>query len=77
MKEIGDRRMLYRQLRDYVAGEIARNVWKPGEPISTEFELVAKHNVSHGTVRKALDLLEADGLIERIQGSGSFVRRPN
>ena len=62
-EEPSDRRPIYRRLRDQLAADIARNVWKAGEPIASESELVAKYRVSFGTVRKAVDLLVADGLI--------------
>jgi GntR family transcriptional regulator len=68
---------LYQRLRDEIAGEITRNVWRPGTAIPTEAELAQKHNLAVGTVRKALDLLVAEGLIERAQGRGTFVRRPS
>lgn len=67
---------LYQRLRDDIARQIARNVWRSGEPIPTEAELSASHGVAVGTVRKAIDLLVADGLVERQQGRGTFVRRP-
>jgi GntR family transcriptional regulator len=67
---------LYQQLRDEIAQQIAQNVWQPGEAIPTEAELAASHGVAVGTVRKALDTLVADGLVERRQGRGTFVRRP-
>ncbi|WP_449411316.1 GntR family transcriptional regulator [Methylobacterium komagatae] len=67
---------LYQRLRDQIAHQIARNVWRSGEPIPTEVELAASHGVAVGTVRKAIDLLVADGLVERQQGRGTFVRRP-
>jgi GntR family transcriptional regulator len=74
----GDLRLpLYQRLRDEIAQQIARNVWRPGEAIPTEAELAASHEVAVGTVRKALDALVADGMIERRQGRGTFVRRPN
>jgi len=76
MSDIGDRRPIYRRLRDQLAGEIARNIWHPGEPIPTETEIAARYEVAVGTARKALDLLARDSLIERVQGSGTFVRRP-
>ena len=76
MSEIGDRRPIYRRLRDQLAAEIARNTWHPGEPIPTEAEIAARYEVAIGTARKALDLLVSDSLIERVQGSGTFVRRP-
>lgn len=77
MSDLTDRRPLYRRLRDEIASEIARGVWKPGEKIATEAELITKYTVAAGTIGKALDLLEEDGLVERIQGSGTYVRRPN
>lgn len=67
---------LYQRLRDEIAHKIARNVWRTGEPIPTEAELAATHRVAIGTVRKAIDSLVADGLVERQQGRGTFVRRP-
>lgn len=67
---------LYQRLRDAIAFQIARNVWRSGEPIPTEAELAATHRVAIGTVRKAIDVLVADGLVERQQGRGTFVRRP-
>ena len=77
MEEIADRRPIYRRLRDQLAAEIARDVWKAGDPIASESELVARYRVSVGTVRKAVDLLVNDGLIDRVHGSGMFVRRPD
>ena len=75
--EAANRRPVFLQLRDRIAADIAANVWVPGEAISTEAELSAQHGFSLGTVRRALDLLEGEGIVERIQGSGTFVRRPD
>jgi GntR family transcriptional regulator len=73
-----DRRLpLYQRLRDQIAGEITRNVWGPGVAIPTEAELAQTHKVAVGTVRKAIDLLVFEGLIERSQGRGTYVRRPS
>ena len=71
------RRHAFHLLRDVIAADIAKNVWAPGEAIPTELELAKKHVLSLSTVRKALDLLEAEGMIKRKQGSGTFVRRPD
>jgi GntR family transcriptional regulator len=68
---------LYQRLRDQIAGEITRNVWRPGAAIPTEAELAETHKVAVGTVRKAIDLLVAEGLVERAQGRGTYVRRPS
>lgn len=70
-----ERLPLYQRLRDEIADNIAQQVWRPGELIPTEAELAARHGIAVGTVRKAIDALTAEGLIERQQGRGTFVRR--
>jgi len=67
---------LYQRLRDQLAQQIANNRWRPGEAIPTEAALSAEHQLSTGTVRKAVDALVAEGILERQQGRGTFVRRP-
>lgn len=71
-----DRRLpRYQQLHDSIMERIARGEWAGGQPIPTETELARSFGVAIGTVRKAVDLLEAEGLLERSQGRGTFVRR--
>ena len=48
--------------------------FKPGMALPTEDELARDYRVSRVTVRRALGELAAAGLIERRQGSGTFVR---
>lgn len=67
---------LYQQLRDELATQIAAHRWRPGDLIPSESELTRQFSVATGTVRKAIDALVADGLVERSQGKGTFVRRP-
>lgn len=43
------------------------------DKLPTEAVLMKKYQVSRQTVRDALALLETEGLIERIQGSGTFL----
>lgn len=52
-----------------VAGE-----WPPGSALPAEQTLAAEHGVALGTLRRALELLASQGLIERIHGRGTFVR---
>lgn len=68
---------LYHRVRDTLSAEIAAHRWRPEEPVPTEAELAKTHGVSIGTVRKAIDSLVADGVLERFQGRGTFVRRPD
>ncbi|ACC74273.1 GntR family transcriptional regulator [Paraburkholderia phymatum] len=65
----------YQRLRDEMVDLIAARHWKPGEAIPTEQALARSYDVAVGTVRKAVDLLVAEGLLERFQGRGTFVRR--
>jgi GntR family transcriptional regulator len=48
----------------------------PGAGIPTERELSEQFGVSRGTVRQALDRLEAEQRIHRHQGKGTFVAKP-
>jgi len=70
-----DRLPRYQRLRDDLAGRINRSEWRPGEPIPSEAELASHYAVAIGTVRKAIDQLVSDGVLERQQGRGTFVRR--
>ncbi|WP_150720549.1 GntR family transcriptional regulator [Pandoraea capi] len=65
----------YHQLRDELAARIAAIEWQPHDPLPTEQELALAYGLAVGTVRKAIDLLEHEGLVERFQGRGTFVRR--
>ncbi len=66
-------RPLYRQVYDFLLKQIAEGGWRPGEILPSEQQLAVRLNVSQGTVRKALDTLAVDKLIERRQGKGTFV----
>lgn len=67
---------LYQRLRDEILEKITRREWNPDEAIPTETELTKTYGVAIGTVRKAVETLVAEGLLERNQGRGTFVRRP-
>jgi len=47
-----------------------------GGPFPAEQELMAQFGVSRGVIRDVLALLRAEGLIERLQGAGTFVVTP-
>ena len=66
---------LYQRLRDELAARISSQHWRPGDLIPSESELASSHGVSIGTVRKAIDSLVSEGLLERQQGRGTYVRR--
>ncbi|MEM7799284.1 MAG: GntR family transcriptional regulator [Chloroflexota bacterium] len=63
----------YFQVASEVRELIENGQLTPGDQLPTEEALCEKHDVSRGTVRKALQLLIDDGIIETEQGRGSFV----
>ena len=66
---------LYQRLKDAFAARIAQGEWRPGAAIPPEVELAVEYGVALGTVRKAIDGLVQEGLIDRRQGRGTFVRK--
>jgi GntR family transcriptional regulator len=67
------REPLYLQVGELLTRQIATGAWKPNETLPNELELARELGVSTGTVRKALEKLEADRLVVRRQGRGTFV----
>ncbi|WED25746.1 UTRA domain-containing protein [Vibrio sp. DW001] len=68
------RKTLYDTVKRSIAEAIERGDYSEGDLLPTEAMLCEQHGVSRITVRKALKILENAGLIESIQGYGSFVR---
>ena len=66
-------RPLYMQIHDHFVELIASGEWESGKLLESENELARKLAVSVGTVRKALDVLEAGHLVSRRQGRGTTV----
>jgi GntR family transcriptional regulator len=64
---------LYHQLKQIVRAEIERGVYHPGDRLPTEVELMQRYGVSRITVRQALDELDAEGVIVRRHGKGTYV----
>ncbi|MFD7963005.1 GntR family transcriptional regulator [Streptomyces zaomyceticus] len=56
--------------------QITTGFFKAGERLPSEPRLAADYKVSTPTLRNALALLQAEGLIEKIHGKGNFVRHP-
>lgn len=64
---------LYEQIKAAIRRHIAKHNLKPGDMLPSERELCEHLSVSRITVVKALDELTSEGLIERLQGSGTRV----
>lgn len=63
----------YKQLAGILKKTIAGCQQKGAAKLPTEQRLCQQYHVSRQTVRKALSLLEEEGLITKKQGSGSFI----
>jgi GntR family transcriptional regulator len=63
------------QLSDLLAAH-ARDSLGPGAAIPSERELMTSYGLSRATVRKAIESLISGGLLERVQGKGTFVAQP-
>jgi GntR family transcriptional regulator len=66
-------RHLFLQIYDHFVDLIASGEWPVDRPIDSESDLGVALGCSPGTVRKALDKLEAEGLVTRRQGRGTFI----
>ncbi|AEH50439.1 GntR family transcriptional regulator [Pseudothermotoga thermarum] len=60
---------VYRDLKQ----KILDGIYKPGDKIPPESELVAIYNVSRLTIRRALEELRSEGFITRAKGRGTFI----
>lgn len=77
-KIAGDERIpLYQRLADEIRRAVIEGTYKPGDSAPSETSLADAYRLAPGTVRKALEILVAEGVLERFQGKGTFIRRPS
>jgi GntR family histidine utilization transcriptional repressor len=62
----------YAQVKQHLKDGLASGRWAPRELMPSEAELVAAFGVSRMTVNRALRELQAEGLVLRTQGVGTF-----
>jgi GntR family histidine utilization transcriptional repressor len=67
------RTLSYETVKTSIEERIAAGGWQPGVRLPSERELVQEFGCARMTVHRALRELEDEGLIERRQGSGSYV----
>lgn len=65
---------LYFQFYLMLKNQIMLGDVEPGSRVSNIDELHSRYGVSHATVRKAMALLEKDGLIAKKRGMGTIIR---
>ena len=62
----------YARVKNHLKAGLASGQWVPGDQMPSEAELVQQFAVSRMTVGRALRELQAEGLVTRVQGVGSF-----
>lgn len=65
----------YMQIVDWVHDLLKAGKLHTGDRLETEAEIAERFSFSRQTVRQALANLEQEGIIEKIQGSGSYIKR--
>ncbi|MBI1171960.1 UTRA domain-containing protein [bacterium] len=65
---------LYLQISELLIRDIAAGRLIPGERLPPERDMAATLGIAVGTLRQALKELTAKGLLDRVQGSGNYVR---
>lgn len=66
---------LYYQIKIKLLEHIENGEFAVGKLLPTEMDLMGKYSVSRATVRRVMQDLEKDGLINRTAGKGTFVIR--
>ena len=69
-----DERMpAFQRVKAYVLAQIQAGVWKEGDAIPGEEALAREFGVSRMTVNRAIRELSDEQIVERVQGSGTYV----
>ncbi len=63
----------YRRIADDLRQQIISGELATGQRVPSEAELMRRYEVSRGTARQGLALLEATGLVSAVHGKGRFV----
>ena len=65
----------YAQLAGILKQRISDGTFQPGARLPSEAAIAERFGISAMTARKAMGLLAEEGLLSRVQGLGTFVRR--
>jgi GntR family transcriptional regulator len=66
----------WRQLAAILRARILAGRYQPGHAIPSEAACQRDFDISRGTVRKAIALLRAEGLVVTVAGRGTYVADP-
>lgn len=70
---MSDKLPAYEQIKRHVLARIHDGTWKEGDAIPSEEALAREFGVSRMTVNRAIRELSDEQIVERVQGSGTFV----
>lgn len=65
---------IYQQLVDTIRAAVQKGRLEAGQKLPTVQEMARLLSVARGTVKRAYDELEHKGLLEKVQGRGTFIR---
>lgn len=68
---------LYKEVKRLLTQSLIEREWAPGVALPSETRLAQRYGVSIGTLRKAIDELVAERIVQRHQGRGTFVATHN
>ena len=63
----------YQVLMQFIQNLVEGGRLKPGDKLYSENEMCDMFHLSRQTVRKAIGLLEEEGLLKRVKGSGTYI----
>ncbi|MFG2815006.1 GntR family transcriptional regulator [Streptomyces sp. NPDC048410] len=74
MPQIEETQPKYLQIAHFIRDQILRGDLRPGDEVPSERQLAADWKVSRPTAARSLEALSHQGLVEKRQGSGTYVR---
>lgn len=67
----------FAKVKQFLKAELVGGRWPPGALMPSEADLVGQFKVSRMTVNRALRELQSEGMVERVQGVGTFAAQPH
>ena len=64
---------IYQQLVDRIRADVRMGNLMPGQQLPTVQEMARQLSIARGTIKRAYDELEHQGVLEKIQGRGTFI----
>lgn len=67
---------IYQQISERLARDVLAGRLLAGTKLPPERDMAASMGIAVGTLRKALNQLAAQGMLDRIHGSGNYIKKP-